>query len=125
MDKDVFHWTQDSGSSQNFCFGYLCEGNAKEARWQHMHVQEPHADLTWVGGCEGPCPTKQAAVHGPMRPHLPAATTTSAGIILLFLSLSRILSWLLYTRLNSIQENKKRDSSMFNDVFPCVGLRVY
>lgn len=78
----------------------------------------------WIsGGREGPHPTKQAAVHGPMRSHLPAATTTSAGIILLFLSYSWILSWLLCIRLNSIQENKKGDSNMFNGVFPCIGLQ--
>lgn len=83
-------WTWDSSSNQNF--GYLCEGNANEATWQHTRVQEPHADLTWVGGSEGPCPTKWAAVHGSIRPHLPAATTVTSDIILLFFSLSQNLS---------------------------------
>lgn len=54
----------------------------------NTRVQEPHTDLKRAGACEGPCPTKWADTHWSMSPHLPAATTASAGIILLFLSFS-------------------------------------
>lgn len=112
------HWTWDS--SQNFCFGYLCKGNADEPRWQHTWLQEPHADLTWVEGSEGPCPTKWAAIHGPIRPHLPAATAITSDIILLFLSLRQNLSWQLYWTASKRGEKQNKTKTKKREIQICL-----
>lgn len=64
----------------------------------NMWVQEPHTTLLWIEGCvtpcAGPCPTLWATWDLISS----AATTISAGILLLFLSLSQILACLLQAR---------------------------
>lgn len=83
-----------------------------------MSVQEPHTIFLWVGGCVGPCPTKWAAVRGPMRPHLSSCHHY----------LCRHATAVPLPQPNPLlpasNQNTKRDSDMFNgwDFFPFVGL---
>lgn len=86
-----------------------------------MSAQEPHTIFLWVGGCVGPCPTKWAAAHGPMRPHLLSChhylcSHTSAGTTSALPPPNPLLP--------ASKQNTKKDSDMFNGwgFFPFVGL---